>query len=167
MNARLGAAGFFVTAAVLASWSCGGSGTVTASINLRAALTGSLPWNPMQGNVITSTIDKPAATMSTLYGNDVAMRYARTNAQQDYPPGSVLSLVTWKQQEDFRWFGGKIPEEVKSVEFVRVAAGPNNQPLYSYESYEGSPLLRRSESDGHSPGSRAAYLLSLRAAVMP
>ena len=66
--------------------------------------------------------------MSTLYGNDVAVRYARMNPQQDYPAGSVLSLVTWVQREDGHWFGAKIPGPVKSVEFVTVTAGPNNHP---------------------------------------
>jgi Cytochrome P460 len=147
---------------VLALSGCGSSGAVTASINQRAALTGSLPWNPLQWKVITSSIDKQASTMSVLYGNDVAVQYARSHAQQDYPPGSVLSLVSWTQQEDSRWFGGKIPGQVRSVEFVSVTGAS-----CSYENYAGSPLLRTAASDGHAPGSRAAYLLSLRAAVMP
>ena len=167
MSARNGTAWFFVSVIAFGSWSCGRSGPVTASINEGAALTGSLPWNPLQWNVITSSIDKQASTMSTLYGNDAAVRYARSNAQQDYPPGSVLSLVTWTEQEDSRWFGARIPGKVKSVEFVTVTAGPNNQPSYSYQNYEGSPLVRTSMLDGHSSGSRAASLLSLRAAVMP
>ena len=33
--------------------------------------------------------------------------------------------------------------------------------------YEGSPLRKASASEGRSPGSRTAYLLSQRAAVMP
>ena len=38
--------------------------------------------------------------MSVLYGNDVMAQYARSNARPDYPPGSVLSLVTWTETED-------------------------------------------------------------------
>jgi hypothetical protein len=162
MSARIGIAGVLAVLFALASSGCGGSGAVTASINERAALTGSLPWNPLQWNVITSSIDRSASTMSVLYGNDVAMQYARSHAQQDYPTGAVLSLVSWTQQEDGRWFGGKIPGQVKSVEFVNVTAAS-----CSYENYAGSPLQRTAASDCHAPGSRAAYLLSLRAAVMP
>src|ERR1700730_6615102 len=147
MSARVWTACFFVTVLALASLSCRSSGGVTPSINERAALTGSLPWNPLQWNLITSSIDKQASSMSTLYGNDVAVRYSRTNSQQDYPAGSVLSLVTWTQQEDGRWFGAKIPAQVKSVEFLSVTAVPDNQPSYSYENYEGSPLVRTSASD--------------------
>ncbi len=128
-----------------------------------AALTGSLPWNPLQGSVIASLVDRRASTMSVLYGNDVAAQYARSNARPDYPPGSVLSLVTWTETEDSRWFGARIPGEVKSVQFVTVTGGPNDKPSCSYENYEGAPLRRTQASDGRS----AAYLLSLRAAVMP
>lgn len=167
MSARLGTAIFFTAVLALGSWSCGGSGGVTASFNEQALLTGSLPSNPLQWNVITSSIDKQASTMSTLYGNGIAVRYARSNSQQDYPPGSVLSLVTWNQQEDIHWLGAKIPAHPKSVEFVSVTAGPANQPLYSYEDYEGSPLRKVSSTVGRSSGTRAEYLLSQRAAVMP
>lgn len=139
-----------------------------ATANQRPGLTGNLPWNPLQWNVITSSIDKQGAAMSTLYGNTAAVQYARSNSQQDYPPGSVISLVTWTQREDDRWFGGKIPGQIKSVEFVGATAGLDGRTEYSYEDYEGAPSLRRTSSSvGRSPGSRAEYLLSLRAAVMP
>jgi len=96
--------------------------------------------------------------MSVLYGNNVALRYARTHAQHDYPRGSVLSLVTWTQEEESRWFGAKVGGKVKSVESVTVTDGPNNH---------ASPLQRTPMLDGRSPGTSAAYLLSLHAAVMP
>jgi hypothetical protein len=167
MSARIGAACFFAGVLTFVSWSCGGSSTVTPSINKRAALTGSLPYNPQQWKVITSSVDKRAKTMSTLYGNDAAVRYARGNSQKDYPPGSVLSLVTWTQQEDSHWFGANIPGKVKSVEFVSVTAGPGSQTEYSYEDYEGSPLRKVSSPVDRPAESRTAYLLSQRAAVIP
>lgn len=167
MSARIGPACLLAAMLALESLSCGRSSAVTASINERAALTGNLPLDPLHWSVITSSIDRRAATMSTLYGNDVAVQYARSNLQKVYPVGSVLSLVTWTQQQDPRWFGGKIPGPVKSVEFVKVMPGTNNQPSYSYEIYAGSPLIKMAASDGRPPESRAMYLLSLRAAVMP
>ena len=167
MSTRIGLAGVFAAGLALILWGCGGTHAVTASINERAALSGNLPWNPLRWKVITASVDKRAQTMSTLYGNDTAVQYARSNSQQNYPAGSVLSLVTWAEQEDTRWFGGNIPGQPTSVEFVTVATGPDNQPSYAYESYEGSPLIRKSVLSGASPGTRAMYLLSLRAAVMP
>jgi len=149
------------------SWGCGGPSAVTASLNQRAALAGSLPRNPLEWRVIASFVDKPASTMSTLYGNDAAVLYARSNSEQDFPPGSELALVTWTEQEDTHWFGGKIPGQVKSVEFVTVAAGAGSPRAYTYENYAGTPLVKISASNDRSPGSRAEYLLTRRAAVMP
>jgi hypothetical protein len=117
--------------------------------------------NPMQGKMITSWIDRTGGTMSSLFGNDVAATFARTNGQGAYPAGSVLSLVTWAQQEDARWFGGQIPAKPRSVEVVTVGS------TYSYKRYEGAPLRIVAQEDGASPGERAAYVLAQRAAVMP
>ena len=137
---------------------------VTTTLNNGAALVGDLPSNPMQDKVITSWVDKQGSTMSTMFGNDVAMRYARTNQGTQYPAGSVVSVVTWSQNEDPRWFGGNIPANAKSVEFVSVGPGAN---AYSYQRYEGSPLKKVIGEDGVAPNERATSLLSQRAAVMP
>jgi hypothetical protein len=101
------------------------------------------PSNSTQWGVITSSVNESSATMRTLYGNAAAVQYVRSNSQHDYPASAVLSLVTWTMQEDRHWFGARIPQQVKSIELVNVA------------------------TDDHSAGSRAAYMLSLRAAVMP
>jgi hypothetical protein len=167
MSARIVTAHCAAAVMALLSLSCGSSGGVTSSINQRAALTGHLTWNPLQWDVITSTVDRQSSTMSILYGNDVAVRYARSSAEQHYPAGAVLSLVTWKEQEDLHWFGAKVPGQAKSVEFVSVSAGPENQTAYSYEDYEGSPLQKSSSPGGSSSTGRVTYLLSLRASVMP
>jgi hypothetical protein len=105
--------------------------------------------------------------MHTLYGNDVAVSYARTHSQHDFPAGSILSFVTWTQMEDPRWFGAKIPSQVKSVEFVTVTAAGNGAPQYSYEAYTGNPLKKADSNSYGAPPDRIAYLLSIRAAVMP
>ncbi len=145
----------------------GNSSEVAPILNQDAALVGDLPANPLQWKIITCAIDKPNSTMSTLYGNDVAVEYARTHSQRDYPTGSVLSLVTWTQIEDPRWYGAKIPELVKSVEFVTVGTAPDGRPSYSYAEYEGVPLKNSSAQQSVAPNDRASYLLSQRAAVMP
>ena len=136
---------------------------VVTRLNDEAALVGALPSNPLKGKVITSWVNKHDATMSTMLGNDVAVQYARMNAQMQYPAGSVLSVVTWSQREDPRWFGGSIPQKTRAVEFVKVT-GPR---AYSYERYEGSPLKKVANGEGADPRERAAYLLAQRAAVMP
>jgi hypothetical protein len=149
------------------SWTINDVPIVWAEPNDGAALTGTLPANPLAWHMISSEIDKPNATMATLYGNDTAVNYARTHADHNYPPGSVLSLVAWKQKEDERWFGANIPARAISVEFVTVENGAENKPAYSYELYEGVPLKMSSLEKQSAPKGRAAYLLSARAAVLP
>ena len=140
---------------------------VATRLNQGAALLGELPSIPLQWKVITSAINKQDSTMYTLFGNDVAVQYARTNSQHEYPDGSMLSLVVWTQQEDSRWFGGRIPAAPKSVEFVSVRVGAGHRPIYSYQGFEGAPLKKVLAQEGSTPNERAVYLLSQRAAVMP
>jgi hypothetical protein len=121
----------------------------------------------LRWRVITSTIDGSDETMATLFGNDLAVEYARSHPQHEYPAGAVICLVTWTKREDPRWFGAEIPERVKSVEFVTVAAGPNGWSSYAYDDYQGAPLKKLPAREGGAPTERTAYLLSLRAAVMP
>lgn len=157
--------GFIIT---LSQFGCSSNPSpVSASLNRNAALVGDLPANPLRWKVITSTIDRSNSTMATLFGNDPAVEYARSHSQHDYPAGSALCLVTWTQREDARWFGAKIPDRVKSVEFVTVAARTNEGPSYTYEEYAGAPLKKVSAQQSEAPKERATYLLSQRAAVLP
>jgi hypothetical protein len=144
-----------------------GEPRISAITNKSAPLVGQLPANPLAWRVITSMIDRTDSTMSTLYGNDLAVGYIRTHSQHDYPAGSVLSLITWAQQEDPRWFGARIPATVKSVEFVTVSTAADGSPSYSYTKYEGAPLKESSAPGSATGKERAAYLVSQRAAVMP
>jgi hypothetical protein len=134
-----------------------------STINDQAALTGQLPYNPLAWKVITSSVNQRSATMSTLYGNDIAVQYARTNADRAYPAGSVLALVTWAQRDDPHWFGAKIPSTVQSVEFVTIQPAAGANP--TYEHYKGSPLTRTAAADNDVK--RIDYLTAQRAAVMP
>jgi hypothetical protein len=158
----------FGAAALLGLMGCSQQNPRAATrLNQDAALTGDLPMNPLAWKVITSAINQQDATMSTLFGDDIAVEYARRNSRHDYPAGSVLALVTWKQQEDSRWFGGRIPAAPKSVEFVTVRVEAEQRRSYSYRDFEGAPLKQQLAYDGNTPNQRAAYLLSQRAAVMP
>lgn len=157
---------------VLSMSGCSGNEPrISAEINQSASLAGEfaagLPANPLQWKVITSETSQTESTMATLYGNDLAVQYARTHAEHNYPAGAVLSLVTWAEREDPRWFGANIPATVKSVEFVTVGNAADGKPSYSYQEYGGSPLKKLSAENGASPNDRVAYLLSQRAAVLP
>jgi hypothetical protein len=105
--------------------------------------------------------------MARLYGHDVAAGFARNNAGNSYPEGPKLALGTWTQRADERYFGAKIPDEVKSVEFVFVEGSNGDHPSCSYERHEGEPLKKESDLEASTSNHRAAYLLSQRAAVLP
>ena len=155
----------FAGLAILSLTGCASRPTALP-VNQQAALQGSLPYNPLQWKIITSWLNRRDSTMSTLYGNDVAVQYARTNPDHNYPAGAVLSLVTWAQRDDPHWFGAKIPANVKTVEFLTISA-PTTQPAYIYESYQGSPLKKTDLADSAAVHARIDHLLSQRAAVMP
>jgi hypothetical protein len=140
---------------------------LSATLNQSASLMGELPANPLSWRVITSGVSTADSTMYTLYGNDVAIQCARTDSRHNYPRGSAISLVTWTQQEDVRWFGAKIPNRVKSVEFVFVGMASDGRPSYSYQKFEGTPLKRTPARDEQVEADRAAELVSRRAAPMP
>lgn len=144
---------------------CNATKPEPASTNRQAALTGQLPYNPLAWKVVTSSVNHRSSTMSTLYGNDTAIAYARSAAGSAYPGGSVLALVTWAERDDPHWFGAKIPSNPQSVEFVSVPLQPG-QPS-SYELYRGSPLARAETIATDEAGKRIAYLTTQRAAVMP
>ena len=137
-----------------------------AASNQRAMLNGELETNPLEWGVITCGADPNESTMSTVFGNEIAVQYSRRYVEGNYPAGSILSLVTWSQQDDTRWFGAKMPSETKSVEFVTVSTSQNGQHSYEYQRYESSPL-KRVELVESQARSRVAYILSQRAAVMP
>lgn len=160
----------FLTAAALTVLLIGCSAPnplVATHLNEAAALGDGVKLNPLQGKVIASWVDRAAGTMSTLTGNDAAVRYARTSGGQGYPVGSTLSLATWGQVEDGRWFGARIPSQPRSVEIVTIAAGADGQVQYAYQRYEGVPLKRVVSRAAGPADERIRFLFSQRASVLP
>jgi hypothetical protein len=139
---------------------------VVSRLNDEAALVGDLPVDPLQWRVITFATDTGQSTMSTLFGNDIAVQYSRGESAGNYPPGSVLSFVTWQRREDGRWFGAKMPAQVKSVEFVEFTNSEDGHTTVRYRLYNGYPL-KEAESLKQQTDARVRRLVSLRAAVMP
>jgi hypothetical protein len=135
------------------------------AFNASASLPAGLPYDPLQWRVMTSSIDHAHGTMSTLYGNDAAIESARSlqmpNPSQEQP---VLALITWYQQEDKHWFGGRIPGAVQKVEFVYFAKSVSL--AWTYDLYEGSPLQKAAPNPVSDP-LRIYTITRMRAAVMP
>ncbi len=108
--------------------------------------------------ILATFIDTKSNTMSTLFGNDVAMRAAKTafagataTIATGYPEGSVLTLVTRGRQEDPHWFGARIPGSIQSVEMVQLGQGAIH--------YEGKPVADTSQ--------RLKEILSIRPNILP
>jgi len=137
-------------------------------VNNRAAtLSQSLPYQPLGWNVVTMFVDPKTRTMAALLGNEVAMQAVRTGSGSGkspaYPAGSVLALVTWSQREDPHWFGGRIPDNPQSVEFVETGASGR---AGSYRRYDG-PLLTEHAFNNDEAAKRSSFLLNLAPATLP
>ncbi len=139
--------------------------------NRAAALPASLPYQPLDWNPITMYVAPRNHTTATLYGNPSATAALRTGhashpATGDpvaYPGGAVLALVTWAQREDPHWFGARIPDAPRSVEFVQLAGSANAS---TYRRFAGNGL-----KEDHPPAIEAAqrtkFLLTLPPPQLP
>jgi hypothetical protein len=109
--------------------------------NDNAKLNGALPYPVLQWRPLTSSVDRGSLTTATLFGNDAAVS-AAVSGQTSYPANAVLGLVTWQQRDDPHWFGARIPDAPKSVEFVEFGTGA--VPVYRH--FAGSPLSEQPDS---------------------
>jgi hypothetical protein len=132
-----------------------------------AALGGELPLDPLQWRVIGSIVDPAASTMSTLFGNEVAVQSARSGRIGRYPPGAVLALVTWTQQDDPHWFGARIPARPQSIEVVAVHDAARAGSPFEYQAYRGEPLRKAPPPDAATVAERVERIMGQPAAVMP
>src|SRR5690606_31490924 len=110
--------------------------------------------------VITTSVNLNNKTMSTLYGNTIAVDFAKKNSGFKYPAGSVLYEVTWEQQPDSVWFGATIPAELISVEKISF----NRETEPSYALYQGRPLKK--DKNDHAQV-RLIQIISQHFAVTP
>jgi hypothetical protein len=134
-------------------------------LNRAAALPSSLPYQPLTWSAITMFVDPGTHTMATLYGNEAAMQSVHprgTVMSPAYGTGAVLALVTWAQREDPHWFGARIPDAPKSVEFVEVHDG--QQQIYRL--FAG-PGLSEDRAVSSADGSRTEFILRLTPAPLP
>jgi hypothetical protein len=139
--------------------------------NRAAAFPPSLPYQPLGWSAITMYVDSKNRTTATLYGNEAAMQAVQSRRATSksgtgipaYPSGAVLALVTWAQRDDPHWFGARIPDELRTVEFVQVASAGQTS---IYRSFTGPGL-----SEDHPPAAvailRSNFLQGLIPAWLP
>jgi hypothetical protein len=132
--------------------------------NAAAALPENLPDQPLSWNAITMYVDPKTHTTATLYGNESAMSAVRSwhpnPGPPAYPPGAVLALVTWTQRDDPHWFGGRVPHQPQTVEFVAF----NGAEASNYSRYSGSGELQAPEPTA---AGRASFIADLPPARLP
>jgi hypothetical protein len=134
-------------------------------LNHAAALPSNLPYRPLTWNAITMFVDPKTHTTAILYGNETAMQAVRPRGTATSPPyatGTVLALVTWAQREDPHWFGARIPDAPKSVEFVELHDGLQQ----TYRRFAGANLTEDRATNDADP-SRADFILRLTPAPLP
>jgi hypothetical protein len=144
------------------------SGRQEAVNNGAAALPQSLPYLPLEWTAITMFVDPNTRTMSTLLGNDIAVRAVRSRAGNfgkppAFPVGSVIALLTWAQRDDPHWFGGRIPDRPLSVEFTEMDA---SSKVRSYRRFDG-PMLQEHTAPTEEVARRSSFLMNLVPATLP
>lgn len=145
-------------------------------INQAASLPEQIAFNKMGLKVITTMMNKRQSTMATLYGNDAALRYAASAEQGKPAAGMVFALLNWKQQEDSRWFGAKIPDSLLTVEILKTKVAETtgtSHPVIGapvvneYQCYLGQHGQKLVHQDVERENERIKYIFAQRASVMP
>ena len=99
---------------------------------------GTFGWRP-----VTEYVDPKTLTTAALFGNDEAMRAVKAwnasgrSGTPAYGAGSVLALVTWAQRDDPHWFGARVPDLPRTVEFLSIGAQGSPD---AYRRFAGSGL---------------------------
>ncbi|HEY0174866.1 MAG TPA: cytochrome P460 family protein [Pedobacter sp.] len=150
-------------ALILSLSACSGHKDSEDQINKEASLPASFNFSKMGLKVITSSINQKLATMSTIYGNDLALETAKTG--KSIRPGETLAMIIWKQQEDQRWFGAKIPGKIQSLEMIRTMPDAGNGTKVVYQRFEGPQLVLKSDTTGNAESIK--YIFAQQPSVMP
>jgi hypothetical protein len=118
-----------------------------------ASLPKNLPHQPLGWNIVTMYVDSGSHAMAVLYAN----------GKNRHGNRGVLSLVTWRQREDPHWFGGRIPDAPKLVEFVE---SDGSGEWVSYRLFDG-PAFTEDHLSPAAAAKRMKFILSLSPAWLP
>lgn len=132
--------------------------TLETAFNDAASILSPKGLAPLQGIVINSYVNTKTNTMATLYGNKTAKDYLQGHTAGSYPDGTELTLVTWHQQPDPRWFGGNVPGAVQRIEVVSFNKGVH------YSCYAGNPWR---ELTNPKADSATQWIIKQRMMILP
>jgi len=134
-------------------------------LNTKASLPASFNFKNKGLHVITSSVNKRENTTAVLYGNAAAQKFAATTAPTD-SIGVLMTLVTWNQEDDERWFGGRIPGDLLCAETVTITGTPA-APQIKFELFNGALLTRETNTDSVDTAQRIKYILGRKASILP
>jgi len=134
-------------------------------INTKASLPDNFNFKNKGLHVITSSVNKRKNTTAVLYGNAAAQKFARTAVPAD-SVGVVMTLVTWNQEDDGRWFGAHIPGDLLCAETVTITGTPA-APQIKFELFNGALLTRETNTDSVNTAQRIKYILGQKASIVP
>jgi hypothetical protein len=142
---------------------CSNNINLSDNINTNASIPDSFKFSPAGLKVITSSINKKQGTMSTLYGNPLALKKS-IGLNKEVVAGEEFTLVTWQQQPDAHWFGANIPGDLQSIEVLRTTANGETVAM-NYHQYQGKNLVLN--TDTVNQRERIKYIFDQRPSVMP
>ncbi|CAN5484327.1 hypothetical protein BH10BAC4_BH10BAC4_11500 [soil metagenome] len=143
---------------------CSCSNTNTAdNMNTKASFPDSYTFQSSEMKVITTIINRKLGTMSTLYGNSLALQKSR-DSDAKMVAGELYKLVTWKQQPDTHWFGANIPGDLQSIEAIQTTSAEDIVTI-NYQLYEGQNITLHSDTVNRS--NRISFILKLKPSILP
>lgn len=142
---------------------CSNNTNTADLLNQKATIPASYNFSQKGLKVIASFINKKEHTMSTLYGNELALKVTQSGGNK--VSGEEFTLVTWNQQDDDHWFGAKIPSNLKSIEVVKTVPVNQNSIAVNYNCYEGQTLTLSTDTAHNQQ--RIKYIFDQKPSVLP
>jgi len=140
---------------------CSASPVADQGFNAKASIPEKFDFTKNGFKVISLIIDNKTGTMATLYGNDLAIRGAKS-ASLKLTTGWAMAMVTWRQQPNPYWYGNNIPGALLSIEILTVDKKIND---LSYSLFEGDKLIYKPNT--LQANERTNFILSQKPSILP
>ena len=76
------------------------------------------PANYINWQIISSSHRTDNKTLRVIFGNDIAIKAARSGNINPWPKGAMLGKVVWKEGKDEHWTAAIVPKKFVHVEFM-------------------------------------------------
>ncbi|PQA96738.1 hypothetical protein B0A69_01300 [Chryseobacterium shigense] len=133
--------------------------------NEQASLPEKFNFKEMKLKAITTFIHPENHTTSTLYGNENAYNALLHSDSTPSNSSKNLVLITWKLQDDPKWFGAKILGSLVSIETLKTNTNFKDLQNITYEFLPGGHLEKNIPASDN--GKRIKDILAVQPAVMP